>query len=187
MRSSNMKSYLGQYWISYKRKTTVNHAFRCAISLVEKYDKERVEAAMRELAQDNKLLTCVYCKEAATTWDHLIPVVEADFPNQIYNLVPACSRCNEGKIGTPFADFIKKQGMSNDEKEELIEKLNKYSSKAMKRDGLNQSGSESELLKTLSEIQAQIIDLMVKADEAISAARATPLPKKRQRRNRTES
>lgn len=46
-------------------------------------------------------VTCSYCGDASTEWDHLRPLVVAQRPTgfitEIQNLVPACGKCNQSK------------------------------------------------------------------------------------------
>lgn len=46
-------------------------------------------------------ISCVYCGDTSTEWDHLRPLVEKQRPtgyiSEIHNLVPACGKCNQSK------------------------------------------------------------------------------------------
>ena len=80
----------------------MNHAFASALAPCSDYDEEVLSAALRFLGQDpNGDLTCVYCSQPATTWDHLVGLVEKaelrGFGHQIGNLVPSCQPCNSSK------------------------------------------------------------------------------------------
>lgn len=46
-------------------------------------------------------VSCIYCGDTSTEWDHLRPLVEKQRPtgyiSEIHNLVPACGKCNQSK------------------------------------------------------------------------------------------
>lgn len=91
MKKHSIKSHLAPYSILQKRKTTINHAFASAIAPVDEYDEAKLVAAILLLGQDPASdLTCVYCDLHATTWDHLVGLVEnaelRGYGHQIGNL-----------------------------------------------------------------------------------------------------
>lgn len=62
------------------------------------------EAEVREALEILGMLervTCSYCGDTSTEWDHLRPLVERQRPtgyiSDIHNLVPACGKCNQSK------------------------------------------------------------------------------------------
>jgi hypothetical protein len=62
------------------------------------------EAEVREALEILDMLervTCAYCGDTSTEWDHLRPLVEKQRPtgyiSEIRNLVPACGKCNQSK------------------------------------------------------------------------------------------
>lgn len=62
------------------------------------------EAEVRDALQILGMLdhvTCSYCGDTSTEWDHLRPLVEKQRPtgyiSEIHNLVPACGKCNQSK------------------------------------------------------------------------------------------
>jgi 5-methylcytosine-specific restriction endonuclease McrA len=102
MKKDSIKSHLASYSILRKRKTTINHAFASAIAPLDKYDEVKLTEAIRLLGQDpNGDLKCVYCDLKATTWDHLVGLVEnaelRGYGHQIGNLLPCCRDCNSKK------------------------------------------------------------------------------------------
>ena len=62
------------------------------------------------LGQDPTDLSCSYCGIRATEWDHFRPIVENKWPSgyitDIYNLVPACGKCNQSKSGKKWDAWI---------------------------------------------------------------------------------
>jgi 5-methylcytosine-specific restriction endonuclease McrA len=102
VKKHSIKSHLAPYSILQKRKTTINHAFASAIAPVDEYDEAKLVAAILLLGQDPASdLTCVYCDLHATTWDHLVGLVEnaelRGYGHQIGNLLPCCRDCNSKK------------------------------------------------------------------------------------------
>lgn len=61
-----------------------------------------------DLSADN--LRCAYCGDKSTEWDHLRPIVKGKKPtgyiSDIYNLVPACGKCNQSKGNKPWKDWM---------------------------------------------------------------------------------
>ncbi|WP_410503604.1 HNH endonuclease [Lewinella sp. IMCC34191] len=63
------------------------------------------------LELDEKNLKCAYCRvNTCTEWDHFRPTVKNKKPTgylaDIYNLVPACGKCNQSKRGEYWRDWI---------------------------------------------------------------------------------
>ena len=81
-------------------------------------------------------LRCVYCNDTATEWDHFRPIIfdkrSTGYFTEIYNLVPACGKCNQSKGNKDWKDWInssaklspKMRMISNFDKN--IEKLENY-------------------------------------------------------------
>ncbi|MFS0853285.1 HNH endonuclease [Microbacterium sp. 179-I 3D4 NHS] len=55
-------------------------------------------------------VTCAYCGDASTEWDHLRPLVDRQRPtgyiSEIRNLVPACGKCNQSKGNKPWRAWM---------------------------------------------------------------------------------
>jgi hypothetical protein len=68
--------------------------------------KEALE--ILELNADD--LRCAYCGDKSTEWDHLRPIVKNKKPtgyiSDIYNLVPACGKCNQSKGNKYWNEWI---------------------------------------------------------------------------------
>lgn len=114
MNRRSIRRHLAQYSIFRKRKTTINHAFASAIAPVDDYDDEKVSAALRLLGQDPGAdLLCIYCGLLATTWDHLISLVENSelrgYGHQIGNLVPCCRDCNSKKGAKDWKTYLREK------------------------------------------------------------------------------
>jgi 5-methylcytosine-specific restriction endonuclease McrA len=113
MKKHSIKTHLAPYSILQKRKTTINHAFASAIAPVDEYDEVKLAAAIRLLGQDpDGDLNCVYCDLKATTWDHLVGLVEnaelRGYGHQIGNLLPCCRDCNSKKGAKGWEIYLRK-------------------------------------------------------------------------------
>ncbi len=53
---------------------------------------------------------CAYCPEPATTWDHIVPVVDGG-RTEPGNILPACSSCNSRKKAMDVREFIARYGV----------------------------------------------------------------------------
>lgn len=95
------------------RWSTITGSFAAALVLFDAYDEAAARAAIADLGQDpDGDLQCVYCGEAAATWDHIEPKVKNRRPtghgHHIRNLVPSCRHCNETKSGNGWRTHIAK-------------------------------------------------------------------------------
>ncbi len=112
MRPTDIKPHLRPYSIVQRRKTTINHAFASALAPCDQYDEDRLTLAMTALGQtDLADLRCVYCGDAAETWDHLVGLVKDSelngYGHQVGNLVPSCRVCNSRKGNRDWRDFVR--------------------------------------------------------------------------------
>lgn len=113
------------------RSSTVNNAFAQALATADDFDESKLKSAfgLLGLIKDGILL-CVYCGRAASSVDHLNPLVKdrkyTGWGHVIGNLVPACGDCNQSKGGKPWRAFAREIGME----EELIRGLERYESEA---------------------------------------------------------
>ncbi|HEX2685150.1 MAG TPA: hypothetical protein VHN14_00955 [Kofleriaceae bacterium] len=117
MRASSIKKKLKNHPIR-GRWSTINGAVQCALAVPEVYDEEKLATLIGLLDQKlDEELVCVYCSEAAATWDHVFNNVQdgrfSGYGNRIFNLVPACRTCNETKRGLHWRDFVKVRAGSN--------------------------------------------------------------------------
>ncbi len=74
------------------------------IELTPKLAKKRYRQSIYE-AWDHK---CAYCKDSATSLDHIIPRFKSGSNNR-NNLVPACRRCNSNKASMKMEDWYQQQ------------------------------------------------------------------------------
>ncbi len=55
-------------------------------------------------------VSCAYCGDPSTEWDHLLPLVVGQRPtgyiSDIHNLVPACGKCNQSKGNKHWREWM---------------------------------------------------------------------------------
>jgi hypothetical protein len=69
-----------------------------------------VKKALEILELNADDLRCAYCGDKLTEWDHLRPIVKNKKPTgyilNIFNLVPACGKCNQSKGNKHWNEWI---------------------------------------------------------------------------------
>ena len=94
------------------RTSSITNAFvQAIIPHLVPSDEERSKAlAVLGQTSDKSKMTCVYCGTPASDWDHFRPLVKNKRPtgyiNEIRNLVPACSKCNQSKSGQDWRAWM---------------------------------------------------------------------------------
>ncbi len=118
------------------RTSSITNAFVNGIIPCIIPTEEELIKSLRILELNPEDLKCAYCGDKSTEWDHLRPLVKNKRPtgyiSEIYNLVPACGKCNQSKGNKYWRDWIlsdaklspKKRKVSN--LEEKIQNLDKY-------------------------------------------------------------
>ena len=119
-----------------QRSSSITNAFINSIIPVIYPKEDEIKENLRILNLNPENLTCAYCGSISTEWDHLRPLVKDQKPtgyiSEIYNLVPACGKCNQSKGNKDWKDWIisdaklspKSKGVT-DLKERII-RLKKY-------------------------------------------------------------
>jgi 5-methylcytosine-specific restriction endonuclease McrA len=83
------------------RSSSITNAFFNSIIPIHEPSQEEVLEALRILAIDPENITCTYCGDRSSEWDHLRPIITNQQPTgyitEIANLVPACGKCNQSK------------------------------------------------------------------------------------------
>jgi len=92
------------------RTSTLTNAFAAAILPNIEPKTNEVARVLDILEIDHDNLTCAYCGDKATEWEHLHPIVKGKFPtgypSSIRNLVPSCGKCNQSKGGKEWRHWI---------------------------------------------------------------------------------
>ena len=170
MKKQSIKSHLKPYSIIQKRKTTINHAFASALAPTDDYNEQYINNALESLDQNpDDDLTCIYCGNAAETWDHLIGLVKdaelRGYGHQVGNLVPCCKECNSSKGSKDWQVFIDSKIHDEKTRSSLKRHLQTYIERFAKPVDIDTIKTEmpKEFAK-YSSIKEQIFGLMTEAD-----------------------
>ncbi|GAB3864132.1 hypothetical protein GCM10028824_01250 [Hymenobacter segetis] len=70
-----------------------------------------IEEALAVLQQNKGSLCCSYCGDTPTEWDHFFSAVSnkmaTGYITEVYNLVPACGKCNQSKGAAYWKNWIR--------------------------------------------------------------------------------
>lgn len=92
------------------RSSSITNSFiNGIIPVIKPSDEEIIESLnLLELTPEN--VTCIYCGDKMTEWDHLNPLIidkkATGYISEIKNLVPACGKCNQSKGNSYWRDWI---------------------------------------------------------------------------------
>lgn len=181
MKAASIRKYLRPQKIA-SRRSTWNNAFASALALHDTFDVATVSDAIKDLGQDpTAALNCVYCGEAAATWDHLFKRVEkgqySGYGHFIRNLVPCCRTCNERKGGRPWRDWMQTfEGPAAASRQKHLEEYtNKVPLQRLTIDDLFQIAPAE--VKRYVEIKELIFGLLSEADSLAEAIREKAIAK----------
>lgn len=83
------------------RTSSITNAFVNGIIPVIEPTDEEIDDVLNSLGMDREHITCAYCGDPYTEWDHFRPLVKDKMPtgyiSEIHNLVPSCGKCNQSK------------------------------------------------------------------------------------------
>ena len=92
------------------RTSSITSAFVTAIIPTVPPSEQEIQKSLEILNLSADDLRCAYCGDKATEWDHLRPIVSKKMPtgylSDIYNLVPACGKCNQSKGNKNWKEWI---------------------------------------------------------------------------------
>lgn len=82
------------------RSSSITNSFVNGVIPVVMPTEAEVREALEVLGMLDRI-SCSYCGDTSTEWDHLRPLVSKQRPtgyiSEIHNLVPACGKCNQSK------------------------------------------------------------------------------------------
>ena len=102
---ANTVTYIGQFAMPKPvritgRSSSITNSFVNGVIPVVVPSEAEVREALEILGMLERV-TCSYCGDTSTEWDHLRPLVDKQRPtgyiSEIHNLVPACGKCNQSK------------------------------------------------------------------------------------------
>jgi hypothetical protein len=170
MKKRSIRTHLAPYSIFQKRRTTINHAFASALAPSEPYDEQRLDEALHLLGQEpDDELCCIYCGQAAQTWDHLYNLVQDGvlfgFGHQIGNLVPCCRDCNSRKGSRSWESFLEEAIPDSNQRRLVAERIDSYHSRfACKVNPQALMNEMPEEWHRYEALKQQIFQLMQEAD-----------------------
>lgn len=92
------------------RKSSITNSFVQAIIPTIPASKEQRAEALAQLGLTDGNLSCVYCGEKTSDWDHLRPLVKGRMPtgyiSDVKNLVPSCGPCNQSKGASDWKEWM---------------------------------------------------------------------------------
>jgi hypothetical protein len=92
------------------RSSSITNSFVNSIIPVISPTEAQISRALDILEISHTDMTCAYCGDRSTEWDHLNPLVAnkqaTGFISEIENLVPACGKCNQSKGNKPWRDWM---------------------------------------------------------------------------------
>jgi hypothetical protein len=91
------------------RSSSVTNSFVNSIIPVITPTIDEIQRALEILGMTHAV-TCCYCGDPWTEWDHLRPIVIDKAPtgyiSEIHNLIPACGKCNQSKGNRPWREWM---------------------------------------------------------------------------------
>ncbi|MBS4753241.1 HNH endonuclease [Nocardioides sp. zg-ZUI104] len=91
------------------RSSSVTNSFVNSIIPIVVPEPWQIRQALTTLGMAEKI-TCSYCGDPWTEWDHLRPIVVEQQPtgyiHELSNLVPACGKCNQSKGNKPWKQWM---------------------------------------------------------------------------------
>lgn len=92
------------------RKSSITNAFVNGIIPYKKPNQQQVDDALRVLGMTKENVSCAFCGNPYTEWDHINAIVRnkrpTGFITEIHNLVPACGKCNQSKGNRDWREWI---------------------------------------------------------------------------------
>ncbi len=165
-----LRKYLGHTSWSFESqgRSRINTTYRKGLAKYDEDTKENLDKMIQmikdHLKMEPKKLTCVYCGKAASCCDHLISPSQGG-TNEITNLAPCCTSCNQSKGKMSWQDFLKSnKGLS--EQDERYKKLEEYTK------GYHPGGSfaSPETLAKIQDVLEKVYPLLREADALMRQA-----------------
>ena len=163
------------------RTSTITNSFVNAIIPVVWPTEAEVSEALAVLGMSPDTISCAYCGDPKTEWDHLRPLVRGKRPtgyvSEIANLVPACSKCNQSKGGNEWRSWIQGNARLSPrmkqipDLEERIGRLSRFERwRAPRRINFGDAAG-ADLWKRYWERHEQLVALMRECQETADAVR----------------
>lgn len=120
------------------RTSSITNSFVNGIIPVIEPNEKEIQKALEILGMNEDKITCAYCGDTCTEWDHFRPLVKGKKPtgyiSEIHNLVPSCSKCNQSKGNQNWKEWMLSDAVLSPKTkqvrdlEEKIKRLERYES-----------------------------------------------------------
>jgi hypothetical protein len=92
------------------RSSSITNAFFNSIIPIHEPSEDEVLEALDLLGIDPENITCAYCGDKSSEWDHFRPIITDQQPTgyitEIANLVPSCGKCNQSKGKRQWSEWM---------------------------------------------------------------------------------
>ncbi len=92
------------------RSSSITNSFFNGIIPVIEPSNNDIDELLGLLELDKDKLTCVYCGDKSTEWDHFRPLIvdkkHTGYISEIQNLVPSCGKCNQSKGNLNWKEWM---------------------------------------------------------------------------------
>ncbi len=92
------------------RSSSITNAFVNGIIPTIEPTDEQIDEVLGVLGMNRDTICCAYCGDGYTEWDHFRPLIFGKKPtgyiSEIYNLVPACGKCNQSKGNRNWKEWM---------------------------------------------------------------------------------
>jgi hypothetical protein len=105
------------------RTSSITNSFVQAIIPSVPPTDEELNEGLAILGMTSDKLSCVYCGDPSTDWDHLRPLVRGRMPtgfiDDVHNRVPSCNRCNQSKSGADWRKWMEGNALGSPKRREV--------------------------------------------------------------------
>lgn len=165
-----LRKYLGHTSWSFENqgKSRIKATYTKGLAKYDEDSEGNVGAMIQRikdhLKMEPKKLTCVYCGKPANCCDHLISPSQGG-TNEIANLAPCCTSCNQSKGKMSWQDFLKRK-KSLTEQDERYKRLEEYTKDYLP----GGSFASPEILAEIQGVLEQVYPLLRQADALMKKA-----------------
>lgn len=156
------------------RSSSITNSFVNGVIPVVMPTEAEVREALDVLGMLERV-SCVYCGDTSTEWDHLRPLVDKQRPtgyiSEIHNLVPACGKCNQSKGNKNWLTWMRSTARLSPtvrgiaDIEERIARLEEYENRGVPTRIDFESAAGTELWERHWAHHKRLLELMRIADE----------------------
>lgn len=172
-------TYIGQFAMPKPvritgRSSSITNSFVNGLIPVIVPSEAEVREALEVLGMLERV-TCSYCGDTSTEWDHLRALVQHQRPtgyiSEIHNLVPACGKCNQSKGDKHWLTWMRSTARLSPaargipDIEERIARLQEYEDRGVPTKIDFQAAAGTDLWEKHGAHHRKLLELMRVADE----------------------